>query len=138
MAYTGKRFVLKQPKTYAGTRVVPCHKQIVDILVNTTPYKEIVPGENLLIGLHTNDITHRWEHILKAAGIEKFNFHALRHYFASQALLQNMPRRYVAELMGHGSSKMLDQVYEHTFAAEKNKMSEKMVGLSDILFKSNE
>lgn len=138
LAYTGERFVLKQPKTYAGTRAVPCHKQIIDILLNTTPYKEIVPGEDLLIGLHTNDITHRWEHILKAAGIERFNFHALRHYFASQALLQNMPRRYVAELMGHGSSKMLDQVYEHTFAAEKNKMSEKMVVLSDILFKSNE
>lgn len=50
-----------------------------------------------------------------------YNFHALRHYYASVMLLSGMPNRYARERMGHATENMLINVYQHTFRSEQER-----------------
>lgn len=126
LVYDGSQWVAKEPKTYSSNREVPCSAKIIDILRG-------LQGDPYIIGLNTQDITHRWEHVLIRAGVPRFHFHALRHYFASMCLLQGIPKTYVSAMLGHGTSRMLDQVYAHIFKGEQFKLASSMIAVTDNL-----
>lgn len=105
----------KEPKSYAGFRTIPCHPALIEAVGVGQPDEYVIPGGN------RNHIPARWHEFIVETGETPFSFHKLRHYFASRALLAGIPKKYVAELMGHSSENMLNQVYEHTF---KNARSE--------------
>ena len=44
----------------------------------------------------------------------------------SQALLQGIPLRYIAERRGHSSTKMLEQIYLHAFPDKKTEYEAKL------------
>ena len=48
-----------------------------------------------------------------------YNFHALRHYYASVLLAQGIPNKYAQKQMGHATDNMLKQVYQHTFKSKE-------------------
>ena len=109
--------VMKQPKSYAGNRTLPCPDHILE---------KIGEGEKdeLIMKTSSNQITRMWRFFMEKSGEEYFNFHALRHYFCSVSLLLGAPKKYVAELMGHSSENMINQVYEHTFGDKKQEYAE--------------
>ena len=126
----GKVHVVKQPKSFAGNRKLPCSDYICELALSNN-------GE-FVTDLNANQISKYWLRDLrklKEKGIisETFNFHALRHYFASQAMLQGIPQKYIAELMGHSSLKMLDEVYQHTFPDVKMAYAEIMKKQSECI-----
>lgn len=108
---------IKTPKSYAGNRTIPCPGHILEKL----PEGE---GEKLVLNVTSNDVTRLWISFMRSTDEEYFNFHALRHYFCSTALLLGIPKRYVAEIMGHASENMINRVYEHTFKDKKNEFAE--------------
>ena len=119
--------VLKQPKSYAGYRTIPCSSRVLDKIGDGDP-------DAFVLGKTSNYIDRLWMRYLKSIHEEYFNFHALRHYFCSQALLLGVPKKYIAELMGHSSENMIDKVYAHTFKNEKAEFAQKIVSASDDLF----
>ena len=48
-----------------------------------------------------------------------YNFHALRHYYASVMLMNGIPNRYARERMGHATEDMLIKVYQHTMDSKQ-------------------
>jgi len=58
-----------------------------------------------------------------------YNFHSLRHYFASIMLQSGIPNKYAKERMGHSTENMLINVYQHTF---KSKQEEFDIKLDDF------
>lgn len=44
-----------------------------------------------------------------------YNFHALRHYYASIMLINGVPTKYAQDRMGHTDATMLNRVYQHVF-----------------------
>lgn len=112
-------YTKKKTKTLAGDRTVPCSEYVLRLIKeNKDVYTEI---------------SRDWTRFLKSVDVRYFNFHALRHYFASQALLQGIPQMYIAEMMGHSSTNMIEQVYQHTFPEAKKEFQKKMVTLTDKL-----
>lgn len=109
----------KVPKSYAGYRTVYCAHELTDLI------RARCDGP-LVTNLSYNAITSRWPHVLRKLGIDHFRFHDLRHYYASEGLLLNVPPRYMAELMGHSSTDMIDRVYQHTFKDSKRRFSEEL------------
>ena len=53
------------------------------------------------------------------AGIEPMGFHQLRHTFTERLLRKGVQRRYVADVLGHRDTRMLDLHYEHISDVDK-------------------
>ena len=123
---------LKPPKTFAGNRTIPFGSVVAQALqthcAGKSKHEFIYPHSAKQIG-------ERWTAILKKQNEEHFNFYTLRHFFASQALLNNIPQKYIAELMGHSSEKMIETVYQHTFKNAKQNFANLMAQKSDTLLK---
>jgi integrase len=69
----------------------------------------------------------RWfEVAVKAAGIQKFHYHDVRHTFASRALKKGATIREVQELLGHKTLKMTER-YLHISPSHLTAAAEKMV-----------
>ena len=49
----------------------------------------------------------------KRAGVERLTFHMLRHAYCSWMVAGGMPLAEVANLVGHSSTRMLEQRYAH-------------------------
>lgn len=121
---------VKTPKTFAGNRTIPFGSTVATALrtacIGKTPNDFIYTG-------NTITIRKDWTALLKQHNEPYFRFYTLRHFFASQALLKGIPQRYIAELMGHSSEKMIETVYQHTFKNAKQKFANMMAENSDLL-----
>ena len=110
--------VMKAPKSYSGYRVLCCNDTLLDRVLNAKSDHVSEMSSSVISICWTREITN--------IPVQRFSFHKLRHYFASQAMLQGIPLRYIAEMMGHTGTKMLEEVYLHTFPKEKEKYSAQM------------
>lgn len=109
---------MKAPKSYAGYRTLPCSAEIAG-MVSALEGGKVWRNSPAVL-------SSAWSKFVRAEGFYPYNFHALRHYFASRAALAGIPKEYLVELMGHSSSKILDQVYLHTFQSAKKVFADKL------------
>lgn len=121
------KYVYKTPKSYAGYRVVNCSKALTDKL------KQSCGADGRVVSLNYLQIGDRWPCILRRLSITHFRFHDLRHYYASEGLLLGVPPKYMAELMGHSSTDMIDKVYQHTFSEHKKQFSQALADKTSSL-----
>lgn len=119
------REVYKPPKSYAGYRTIPILPLLRDKLMNT-------PDKKRICVISSNKISRDWNSFLRKHGLHIFRFYSLRHYYASQALLLGIPQKYIAELMGHSSTDMIEKVYQHAFPSA---MEEFKVRIADNIEK---
>lgn len=113
-----KGAVIKAPKSYKGYRVLSCNSELCNKILSS-------PNDPV-VGMTSSRISGDWNRAIRKIPVEPFGFHKLRHYFASQAMLQGIPLQYIAEMMGHEGTKMLEQIYLHTFPSEKQRYSVQM------------
>jgi integrase len=106
-AMTIRGEVSKNDKT---TRV-PLNDDAVDVLLswreqskNTDKAALIFPSPKT--GNIMNEIQTAWRNILKAAKIENFRWHDLRHSFASELVMKGVDLNTVRELLCHSDMKM--------------------------------
>jgi integrase len=62
-----------------------------------------------------------YKKLLKNAGIEYVNFHALRHTFATRAIELGTDVKTLSELLGHTNSMITINLYVHSLAEQKRK-----------------
>ena len=112
--------VLKASKSYAGTRDIPISTEFYEVLLAHMTDDRVCPLTSL-------QISRLWISFRDRIGLpEDCNFHALRHHFASRCLLLGMPQKYIAELMGHSSTDMIERVYQHTFESAMSEFAKKL------------
>ena len=97
----------KGTKTFSGTRALTMPKPVVEMLAERK--EKSLP----VCSINASTITSKFPDYVKAAGVEEFNFHALRHYYASVMLSLNIPNKYAQRRMGHATDNMLKNVYQH-------------------------
>lgn len=125
-------YVTKQPKSLAGYRHVDCAVSLTDRVLsikNDSPFVCQIRDPEL--------ISDKWRRIIKKSGLPYCRFHDLRHYYASVGLLAGIPPKYMADLMGHGSTDMIDKVYQHIFADSRRSFAEKLMAYTDELLKNS-
>ena len=119
-------YVQKPPKTFSGTRTL----HMPQILIDALEAKEDKSGAIIKDSPKALESLYQRQ---KTRLAFPYNFHALRHYYASVMLLSGMPNRYARERMGHATENMLINVYQHTFRSEQ----EKHDALLDSFFAEN-
>lgn len=111
MVLTDKGFyVVKEPKTDAAHRAVPCPPWVLEKLRSARDnpaYKMYAP----------NTITTKW-HILDRELEIGCSFHGLRHYYASVMSALGVPDQYAMERMGHTTNYMLKRYQEYIKSKE--------------------
>ena len=123
--------VIKQPKSAKGYRTIPISPVLSSILLKGCK------GESVC-GVSSHDITRMWGRFSKYNCLpEHLNFHALRHAFASNCLINGIPQKYTAELMGHSGTTMIDTVYQHTFPSAMQAYANTLIHNADNLLKSD-
>lgn len=114
--------VIKTTKTISGTRFVPLPPSLIKMARN---YK--------YFGINPNSISNSFHKLVLKTGVPAFNFHMLRHYFASELHAHNIPDKYIATIGGWSSTSVLQNIYQHTL---KDKQSEYEKQITDIFFQN--
>lgn len=114
--------VIKTTKTISGTRFVPLSPSLIKMARN---YK--------YFGINPNSISNSFHKLVLKTGVPAFNFHMLRHYFASELHAHNIPDKYIATIGGWSSTSVLQNIYQHTL---KDKQTEYEKQITDIFFQN--
>lgn len=109
-----REYVLKPTKTYSGARTLHLPA------VLETALGEYGNPDDFVIQESPDALESFYKRLCKKIDFQ-YNFHSLRHCYASIMLQSGIPNRYARERMGHATENMLQQVYQHTF---KNKQTE--------------
>lgn len=107
-------YVEKGTKTTSSTRTIQIFTPVLLILKNARKDSEFVTH------LTPQKISNSFFAVLKKSNLRHFRFHDLRHYAVSVMLSLNMPKKYIADYVGHQSERMIDTVYGHIMIHAKN------------------
>lgn len=101
------------------TRHIPLNAEAVDVL---TRWRGQGSGKGLVFanaeGAPIGTVKTAWTALLKAAKVEKFRWHDLRHSFASKLVQRGVDLAVVRELLGHGDFSLTLR-YAHLDAKQK-------------------
>ena len=101
-------------------RRVPIHPDALEVLRGLPRHGEYVFAD--ADGKRYNRsswIRYQFERAVDQAGIRGVVIHTLRHAFASELVEKGVDLKTVAELLGHSSTRMVDQVYAHLSPSHK-------------------
>ncbi|MGN0700500.1 MAG: tyrosine-type recombinase/integrase [Oscillospiraceae bacterium] len=112
---------VKAPKSYTSYREVPIAPEVSAYLIAQAQDGRVCPRRAV-------NICNNWDKFREKHDCinDNLNFHALRHHYASKCLLMNIPQKYIAELMGHSSTDMIEKVYQHIFPSAMEEFAEKI------------
>ena len=126
-----KEWVEKPPKSFSGKRVLNAPQSLLKALepIKGKPNEYVVENKpSALESLYKRT---------KEKADFPYNFHSLRHYYASIMLAEGVPNRYARERMGHKTDNMLNKVYQHTMAEYNEKIDVKMEKFFDEKIKAD-
>jgi integrase len=114
------------------TRYVPLNTEALDVLQR---WQGATPDENGFVfpgrveGEPLDDVKKAWRAVVKAAKLQRFTFHDLRHTFASKLVMAGVDLNTVRELLGHADIEMTLR-YAHLAPAHKAAAVAKLVARS--------
>lgn len=120
MGDDGQEYI-KAPKSLSGYRKVPISLEAYNYLTSH------IDDSGRVCPLRGIDISSNWRRFRERNNLNKsLNFHALRHHYASECILLGIPQKYIAELMGHSSTDMIEKVYQHIFPSAMEEFADKL------------
>lgn len=141
--YTSKEYVVGEPKSASGYRVIPMTQLAYNILNEKnrqiknnqnsgkvsefTDYifvnKNGVPTKNTSYDAHIRKIADK-------AGIEHFSMHTLRHTFATRCIEAGMKPKTLQKILGHSNINITMNLYVHVTDDEKKSEMKKLEALN--------
>lgn len=126
-------YTLKEgTKTYAGTREIPFDDDLKSVLINSISNKEnnefglIYSLDNKIIRPSTLNIV--FKRICKNLNFKgSYNFHMLRHTFATRCIESGMPAHVLQKLLGHTDVSITINTYTSIFDKYKKEEFDKFL-----------
>ncbi len=116
------------PKTADSVRAIPIPPLLFPLL------KEHQKEENSFVisgkkngWIDTRTLQYRFERILQKCGIAYFNFHMLRHAFATRCVSMGFDIKSLSEILGHSNVKITMSLYVHPTMQQKKQWMDKLV-----------
>jgi len=138
-----RRPTIKTPKSKAGSRDIPLTIEIIAALrayrawqakIYWKAKRKLTPDTTLIFNdafglVHKSVPQHRWEALLKSAGVRHRSLHKLRHTFTSKLIRTKMRLDYITSIVGHADERTTTQIYSHFFDGHKKKQLEIIQGM---------
>jgi integrase len=116
---------LKSPKTVYSYRDIVVSDDVLAAI------KTLDPNRQYILGMNPDQLEHKYQYLKKRAGVN-VRFHDLRHHAASVMHAAGIPQRYIEAKGGwRPGSKVLTDIYQHTFEKEMSKVDEIINGTDE-------
>ena len=125
-SYTSKvngknTIIIDKPKTKKSNRIIPIPDKLLVLLqiqkrASSSNYI-ITTKQNKMV--ETRSYQRTFESILSKCGIKHYNFHCLRHTFATRALELGMDIKTLSEILGHTNVAITLNRYAHSLLEYK-------------------
>lgn len=120
--------VTDRPKTENSERIIPLPPFLRELF---RAYKREAIGCFVIENADGSPISTRsyqyiFSRLTRSAGVPPYNFHALRHTFATRAIECSMDIKTLSELLGHKSAVITLNRYAHSMLATKILMMQKL------------
>ena len=103
--------IITEPKSIFSIREIPISKGTIHLL------NKIKHNEEYVIGgkkpLEPRTYQNRFKKYLKETAIKEYNFHALRHTFATNCIDHDMDVKILSEILGHANVQITLNKYVH-------------------------
>ena len=111
------------PKTEESIREVPINKKLYDVLVEYKEKRGYVLTGNYKY-LDPRSYQYYFKNILKQLDLDNYNFHVLRHTFATKCVECQVDIKSLSEILGHTSVNITLNVYVHSsFSIKKTQLN---------------
>ncbi len=118
-----KKYIEKDTtKTYNSTRRLRVPQEIMD-KIEAIPHKS---QDDYVCNFARGGIYSRFRRCIRNAGLSDMSFHDLRHMNASIMVALGIPDKYAMERGGWSSSGTLQNIYQHTFADERQNVDDRI------------
>lgn len=118
------KIFIDDPKSDTSIRIIPIPKFLVGILKQYKRNDGYILRDN---GAYTDsrNISRRFKKLLQEAALPDFNYHILRHTFATRALELGMDIKTLSEILGHANVTITLNLYAHSLPEHKKKQMDK-------------
>ena len=115
------KIILTTPKTKNANREIPINKNFLEIMKKVKANKEdyVLTGNKEYIEPRT--YRKYFNKVLDKININHFNFHSLRHTFATNCISLGVDYKTVSELLGHANVNITLNLYVHPRLSQKKK-----------------
>lgn len=115
------KVIITTPKTKNANREIPINKDFLEILKKVKSNKNdyILTGNEKYIEPRT--YRKHFNKVLDELKIKHFNFHSLRHTFATNCISLGVDYKTVSELLGHANVNITLNLYVHPRYSQKKK-----------------
>lgn len=121
---TATQLVFMTPKSSTSVRTIP----IPDFLLHFLKKRKSDNGFFVLSGsskcVEPRTMQYRFKSLLKKADLPSFNFHILRHTFATNCIALGFDVKTLSEILGHSSSQITLNCYVHSSIERKRNCME--------------
>jgi integrase len=131
--------ILTSTKTESGTRIIDMSDGLIEVLKEHRRRLKVVYNPVFAMDngrhIHAYNMVNRYykpvlrelsERLEYENNVDSLTFHGLRHTYASMLLSNNVPVKYVQEQLGHASSKITLDTYNHVMPSIKDRAMEIM------------
>lgn len=120
------QILIQTPKTSASFRIIP----IPPVLLYHLKEHKKEDAQYIIKGkkkpwTEPRTLQYRFAQILQTCGIENFNFHMLRHAFATHCIEEGFDVKSLSEILGHSSIQVTLNLYVHSNMQRKRQLMEK-------------
>ena len=115
------KIIITMPKSQNSSRDIPINKEFSNILkkLKNKNNSHVLTGTNKYI--EPRKYRYYFNNMLNTLGINHFNFHCLRHTFATNCISLGIDYKTVSELLGHSNVNITLNLYVHPRLSEKQK-----------------
>ncbi len=114
--------LITEPKSTFSIREIPISAGIAQVLNEIKRDGEYVVGGKAPLDPRTYQ--NRFKRYLRAASIKEYNFHALRHTFATNCIDNDMDVKSLSEILGHANIQITLNKYVHpTMDAKRRQLA---------------
>lgn len=117
------QILIQTPKTITSSRIIPIPPVLLPELKKYKSGEEqyVIKGKKKPWS-EPRTLQYRFAQILKECNLEAFNFHMLRHAFASRCVEKGFDVKSLSEILGHSSTQITLNLYVHSNMQHKREL----------------